>query len=94
MNAYPFQKYGTLEGKVLHLSENTFFRQQGAPIPPKGTATYYKARISVEGKLRNVDEKYRLIPGMEADAEIRVGQRRLIEFLIYPLLKGLEFYKN
>ena len=31
---------------------------------------------------------------MEADAEIRVGQRRLIEFLIYPLLKGLEFYKN
>ena len=73
LNAYPFQKYGTLEGKVLHLSENTFFRQQGAPIPPNGTATYYKARISVEGKLRNVDEKYRLIPGMEVQAEIKVG---------------------
>lgn len=90
LNAYPFQKYGTLEGKVLHLSENTFFRQQGAPIPPNGTATYYKARISVEGKLRNVDEKYRLIPGMEVQAEIKVGKRRIIEYILYPLIKALD----
>lgn len=90
LNAYPFQKYGTLEGKVLHLSENTFFRQQGAPIPPNGAATYYKARISVEGKLRNVDEKYRLIPGMEVQAEIKVGKRRIIEYILYPLIKALD----
>ena len=90
LNAYPFQKYGTLEGKVLHLSENTFFRQQGAPVPPNGTATYYKARISVEGKLRNVDEKYRLIPGMEVQAEIKVGKRRIIEYILYPLIKALD----
>ena len=90
LNAYPFQKYGTLEGKVTHLSKNTFGRQQGSPLPPDGSITYYKATITVEGKLRNVDEKYRLIPGMEVQAEIKVGKRRIIEYILYPLIKALD----
>ena len=90
LNAYPFQKYGTLEGKVTHLSKNTFGRQQGSPLPPDGSTTYYKATITVEGKLRNVDEKYRLIPGMEVQAEIKVGKRRIIEYILYPLIKALD----
>ena len=44
----------------------------------------------MEGKLRNVDEKYRLIPGMEVQAEIKVGKRRIIEYILYPLIKALD----
>ncbi len=90
LNAYPFQKHGTLDGKVLRISENTFARAQGQPMPPNATPTYYKAAISVSGSLRNVDEKYRLIPGMDTQAEIKVGKRRIIEYVLYPLIKALD----
>ncbi|MBO5763022.1 MAG: HlyD family type I secretion periplasmic adaptor subunit [Lentisphaeria bacterium] len=93
LNAYPFQKFGTVPGQVRVISENTLQRRT-RPADELDTMTYFRAQIALTGSLKNPPEHFRLIPGMEADAEIRVGQRRLIEFLIYPLLKGLEFYKN
>ena len=84
LNAYPFQKHGTLDGKVRNISENTLQKQSQTPV------SYYRARIVVTGKLKNVKKDFRLIPGMEVQAEIKVGSRRLIEFLIYPLIKALD----
>ncbi len=88
LNAYPFQKYGTLEGVIRNISEDTLQRQQQG----RGTegATYYRARVSVHGTLRGVKGKFRLIPGMEAQAEIKTGRRRIIEYLIYPLIKAFD----
>ena len=39
---------------------------------------------------KNVKKGFRLIPGMEVQAEIKVGSRRIIEFIIYPLIKALD----
>ena len=89
LNAYPFQKYGTLDGIVRIISEDTF-TQQGRPGDPAQSMTYYRARITISGQLRNQPEKFRLIPGMEAVAEIKTGRRRIIEYLIYPLIKALD----
>jgi len=87
LNSFPFQKYGTLDGVVRSISEDSFQKQQGEP----GTArTYYRARIALSGKLRNTEKDFRLIPGMECQAEIRVGERRIIEYLIHPLIKSLD----
>lgn len=90
INAFPFQKHGTLNGRINVISENTFTRQPGEMRSPDSTPTYYKARAGLSGSLRNVDEKFRLIPGMEAQAEIKVGERRVIEFIIYPLIKAFD----
>ena len=88
LSAYPFQKYDTLNGIVRNISEDTFTQQGRADIGQ--SQTYYRARITISGKLRNQPEKFRLIPGMEATAEIKAGRRRIIEYLIYPLIKALD----
>ncbi|MBO4631777.1 MAG: HlyD family type I secretion periplasmic adaptor subunit, partial [Lentisphaeria bacterium] len=84
LNAYPFQKHGTLDGKVRNISENTLQKQSQVPL------SYYRARIVVSGRLKHTKKDFRLIPGMEAQAEIKVGRRRIIEFLIYPLIRALD----
>ncbi len=88
LTAYPFQKYDTLDGVVRHISPDTFTKQGPADIGQ--SQTYYRARVTLSGKLRNQPENFRLIPGMEATAEIKAGRRRIIEYVIYPLIKALD----
>ena len=93
LDAFPFQKYGTLSGKVISISEDTLVRR-AAPRDELDTATYYWAVIELEGSLRNTPKDFRLIPGMEAHVEICTGQRRALEFVLYPFLKGLDGYNE
>ena len=85
LTSYPFQKHGTLDGIVRNISEDTLQREQGGAV-----LYYYRARITVGGKLEQVKKDFRLIPGMEAQAEIKCGQRRVIEYILYPLIKALD----
>ncbi len=89
LNSFPFQKHGTLSGTVRMISEGTFDKQAGET----GTArSYYRTRVELDpdSKLRGVGEHFRLIPGMVSQAEIKVGRRRVIEYLILPLIKSLD----
>ena len=85
LTAYPFQRHGTLDGVVRNISEDTFEKQSGG-----STLKYYRARLVVSGKLRGVKEDFRLIPGMETQCEIKCDRRRLIEYLLYPLIKAFD----
>jgi HlyD family secretion protein len=91
LNAFPFQKHGTLSGVIRTISEDTFqkdnVRQENEKI---AAGAYYRARIPLSGKLRNIHSNFRLIPGVEAQAEIKVGVRRVIEYIIHPLIKSLD----
>ena len=85
LSAYPFQKYGTLDGIVRNISEDTLETNvAGHPVK------YYRARITVSGKLHGVPPTFRLIPGMEAQCEIKCDRRRVIEYVLYPLIKALD----
>ncbi len=85
LTAYPFQKHGTLDGTVINISENTLQKEAtGQEI------TYYRARPSVSGRLEKIKPTFRLIPGMEAQCEIKCGRRRVIEYVLYPLIKALD----
>jgi len=88
LEAWPFQKHGTLAGEVRTLSEDVF-----TPDPKKeGEARpHYKARITLtSSELRNVPDHFRLIPGMAVTAEIKAGDRSVISYFLYPLLRGLD----
>lgn len=90
VSAFPFQKYGTLAGTVRVISEDTFAHQPGEHRPEASTA-FYRSRLQLaasEGKGFHLLEH--LIPGMEVQAEILVGQRKIIEYLIYPIIKSLD----
>ena len=91
LNAYPFQKHGTLDGVIRNISENTLQRE-GSTLSgnQEESPSYYRARITLSGKLSQVKKDFRLIPGMEGIAEIKADRRRVIEYWLYPLLKALD----
>jgi HlyD family secretion protein len=52
---------------------------------------YFEARVAVtSARLRDVPADFRLIPGMAATAEIKAGERSVLSYLLYPLLRGLD----
>jgi HlyD family secretion protein len=87
LEAWPFQKHGTLSGHVRIVSDDTF-----TPDPKKDgqQRPYYKARVEVTATdLRDVPRNFRLIPGMAVTAEIKAGERTILSYFLYPLLRGL-----
>ena len=93
VTAFPFQKYGTLEGVVRVISEDSFIRSQdgAGQAKPGSGAAYYRARVELTPlDSKQVELTSRLVPGMENQCEIRVGERRIIEYLIHPIIKSLD----
>jgi len=88
LDAFPFQKHGALEGNIRTISEDAFRRDASGPAG--GLDAYYSSRISFKGSaLRNMNEKMRLLPGMTLNAEIVVGKRSVMSYLLWPLTKAM-----
>ena len=89
LDAFPFQKHGTMDARVRSVSEDAFKRE--TTNSATGTDAYYVSRIDL-GKttLKNMDPKARLLPGMTLTAEIVVGRRTVMSYLLWPLTKGLD----
>ena len=86
LDALPFQKHGTIVGKVRLISDDAIVAEGG-----DATQTIYRTRIELgERNLRNVPSSFRLTPGLTASADITVGKRRVITYFIYPLVRALD----
>jgi HlyD family secretion protein len=94
-DAFPFQKFGTGSGSVRTISRDAYSHDNSANGGNGGetesTAPYYKARVRLDKTdLRTTDEEVLLLPGMAVTAELKVGQRKVISYFLYPILKGLD----
>ena len=88
LDAFPFQKHGTLKGTVRTLSEDAFRRENKTAA--QGTDAYYVSRVAFgTSTLKKMDRHSRLLPGMTVSAEIVVGKRTVLSYLLWPLTKGL-----
>jgi HlyD family secretion protein len=88
LDAFPFQRHGTLDAKVRTLSEDAFKRETSIKSE---SGVYYLSRMTLENqKLKNMLESSRLLPGMTLSAEIVVGKRSVISYLSWPLTRGLD----
>ena len=87
-DAYPYQRHGSLDGSVRTISEDAFRRDQGG----QGLDAFYLSRIHLgENRLKDVPGRpARLLPGMTVSAEIVVGKRSVISYLLWPLTKALD----
>ncbi len=75
--------YGTIPGSVLTVSDDAVpIEKVGLVYPTK--VSMDRSTIQVEGKQVN------LSPGMAVTVEIKTGQRRIIEYLLSPLLKSMK----
>jgi HlyD family secretion protein len=86
--AYPFQKYGMLEGSVGLISADAADPRQ----TPQGQAPQltYRALLKLDASaLRSAatGESLALTPGMLVTAEIHQGQRTVLEYLLSPVRK-------
>src|SRR5258708_20987149 len=84
LNAFPFQRYGMVEGRVLRISADSSERGDGRQTP--GYA--YRALIELHAQELRVGEAlHHLLPGMQLTAEIRLAERTVLEYLLSPLQK-------
>jgi membrane fusion protein, hemolysin D len=87
--AYPFQKYGMLDGVVRQISVDAQERNDNAASrPAQFQEAAYRARINLEkGHLESQGQQLRLVPGMLVSAEIHIGSRTVLEYLFSPIQK-------
>jgi hemolysin D len=83
VETFQFTLYGTIPGHVLTVSDDA------APLEKIGLV--YPTRVSMDRSTIRVDGKeVNLSPGMAVTVEIKTGQRRIIEYLLSPLLKSMK----
>jgi len=88
LDAYPFQKYGVLEGRIQALSGDAVTLDAAASQPPR---TVYLARVALSGKgLSHSATAPSLLPGMTLTAEVIVGQRTILSYFLYPLTRVVD----
>lgn len=80
LDAFPYTRYGHIEASVVTLSDDA------VPIEDLGLA--YTAKIELNKTWLLVEgREVSLSPGMSVTVEIKTGKRRVIEFLLSPLLR-------
>jgi hemolysin D len=102
VDTFNFTKYGLLSGRVDAVSQDAVMRQkplsadsnsrqtgaESETSEPKGQELVYVARIKLDQTHMLVDgRQVNLTPGMAVTAEIKTGQRRIIEYLLSPLAR-------
>jgi len=85
--AYPFQKYGMLDGTVKQVGADAKDRQEtGNPLSKSAQESAYRALISLGSRhLESHGRQLRLVPGMQVNAEIHLGTRTVLEYLLSPV---------
>ncbi|MFP6713728.1 MAG: HlyD family type I secretion periplasmic adaptor subunit [Alphaproteobacteria bacterium] len=85
LEALPAQKHGDLSGRLTYISADTV--AENLDGKPENT---YRALAEIEEiKLRDTPPNFRLIPGMKVTGKFKVGERRLITYFIYPILRTI-----
>jgi HlyD family secretion protein len=93
VSAFPFQKYGMLDGEVMHMGADSTDTASGRseeinPESRLGVASHYKARIRIaEQRLTRNNENHALLPGMQVVAEMKLGERTVLEYLLSSVAK-------
>jgi HlyD family secretion protein len=85
LNALPAQKHGELKGKLIYVSADTIDKDVDG-----NSGNFYRARAKItEQELKDIPPGFNLMPGMKVSGKFRVGQRKLITYFIYPLIRTL-----
>ncbi|WP_157832356.1 HlyD family type I secretion periplasmic adaptor subunit [Thiomicrorhabdus sp. Kp2] len=80
IDTFNFTKYGVIDAKISNISRDA--------VENKDLGLVYAMRLKIEKNNVYVDNKLvDLSPGMQVTAEIKTGQRRIIEYLLTPLLR-------
>jgi hemolysin D len=93
-DTFPASQYGLAHGKVRTVSADSFTGSDDAqdrlgavPANPGSAEPFYRSRITLDDvKLHDVPPGFRVEPGMPATADIKVGQRTVLAYLLGRIL--------
>jgi membrane fusion protein, hemolysin D len=89
LDAFDFIEHGTVAGTVRWISEGAFNIDEatGQPVPKP----YYKVMVALTNvDLRHVPEGFRLIPGMTLTADVHIGTRSVLMYMINGAIRGAD----
>src|ERR1700730_2107217 len=89
-DTFPYSQYGMAEGTVRIVSPDSFTAQDEArnptsavPLSPTSTEPFYRTRIAIDKvALHDVPAGFRVTPGMPVTADIKVGKRTVLSYLL------------
>ncbi len=79
LEAYDYQKYGTLEGTIDYISPSA--------IVDKELGAVYKVKIKFD---KNQNPNIDVLPGMTVTLETKSGKQRIIEYFLEPFQKNID----
>lgn len=86
LTALPYQEHGDLAATISYISEDTVHTSVNGE-----QGTFFRARAEiVTNRLRRLPSNFRLLPGIQVQSDIKSGQRHLITYLLYPVIRTLE----
>lgn len=96
VDAFPYQRHGFLRGKLLWVSEESFSAggASGGATPQEGglmmsgrsAGAVHRGWLGfADIKLDNLPKGARLIPGMTLSADIKVGSRSIMSYILSPI---------
>jgi hemolysin D len=102
VDTFPFQKYGTLKGKLTWISADA--EERGASesagtsaaksaSDPKSAKPSYVYKIHIQPQIKAFiigGQSTSVQPGMTLQADINTDERRVIEFFLAPIIKYLD----
>ncbi len=102
LEALPWQQHGLAHGELKTLTPDTVEdrspRETAEDMTAPGLKTqarqspiHYRARIALtEEKFRNLPEGFELRPGMRLVADIKVGRRSLLHYVLNPITRVID----
>ena len=92
-DTFPYTQFGMAQGTVRIISADSFTAQDEArtptgavPLPTTGEP-FFRARIAIDHVgLHNVPGGFRMTPGMPVTADIKVGKRTVLSYLMGRML--------
>ena len=80
VEAFQYTKYGTIPGRVIHVSRDA--------IQDEKRGLIYSIKVALDKESISIDGKdIPLSPGMSVSVEIKTGTRRIIEYVLSPLIQ-------
>ena len=98
--AYPFQKYGMVDGKVLQVSADATDRGKSnasqtnpndntASSANGGAQLAYRTIVQLDRQYLSIEQdKLSLTPGMQVAAEIKLADQTVMQYLLSPVTKA------
>ncbi len=80
LDTFSFQKYGTVDGKIIYVSPSA--------VEDERKGLVYKIKISIDRNSFNINgSNVPISSGMSGTAEIKLEERRIIEFFLEPIFE-------